>query len=100
MNHLLQVDFPYNGPWNEEMVTAMRELADSIAKEPGLVWKIWTENKDSNHAGGVYLFTDKESAQNYLTMHTQRLQSFGIAPINAMIFEVNQALSLINKAPL
>lgn len=100
MNYLLQVDFPYNGPWNEEMATAMRELAESIAKEPGLVWKIWTENKDSNRAGGVYLFTDKESAQNYLTMHTQRLQSFGIAPVNAMIFEVNQALSLINKAPL
>lgn len=100
MNYLLQVDFPYNGPWNEEMATAMRELAESIAKEPGLVWKIWTENKDSNRAGGVYLFTDEKSAQNYLAMHTQRLQSFGIAPVNAMIFEVNQALSLINKAPL
>ena len=100
MNYLLQVDFPYNGPWHEEMATAMRELAESISKEPGLVWKIWTENKDSNRAGGVYLFTDEKSAQNYLAMHTQRLQSFGIAPVNAMIFEVNQALSLINKAPL
>ena len=33
---LLQVDFPYQGPWGEDMAQAMQGLAQSIAQEPGL----------------------------------------------------------------
>lgn len=57
MDYLLQVDFPYNGPWGAEMTAAMRDLAESIANEPGLKWKIWTENKKLSTAGGIYLFS-------------------------------------------
>lgn len=35
---------------------AMKELADSISQEPGFIWKIWTENQDTQEAGGIYLF--------------------------------------------
>lgn len=100
MDYLLQVDFPYNGPWGAEMTAAMRDLAESIANEPGLKWKIWTENKELSTAGGIYLFTDENSAQAYLTMHTARLKSFGMEPVNAILFEVNAELSAIDKAPL
>ncbi|CAG0976175.1 partial Putative monooxygenase YdhR, partial [Rhodocyclaceae bacterium] len=48
MSTLLYVDFPYPGPWGSEMSEAMQELAQSISKEPGLIWKIWTENKDQS----------------------------------------------------
>lgn len=54
MPYLLQVDFPYPGPWAETMTAAMRELAQSIADEPGLLWKLWTENETTGEAGGVY----------------------------------------------
>ena len=37
---LLQVDFPFTGPWGDEMAAGMKELASSIAQEPGLLWKI------------------------------------------------------------
>ena len=100
MPYLLQVDFPYQGPWGDEMVSAMRSLAESIANEPGLIWKFWTENQATGEAGGVYLFTDLPSAQAYLTMHTQRLKGFGVSVVNGKIFEVNQALSQIDRAPL
>ena len=100
MDYLLQVDFPYNGPWGAEMTAAMRDLAESIANEPGLKWKIWTENKKLSTAGGIYLFIDENSAQAYLTMHTARLKSFGVEPVNAILFEVNAELSAIDKAPL
>jgi hypothetical protein len=33
-------------------------------------------------------------------MHTERLKSFGITPINAKIFDINIPLSLIDRAPL
>ena len=31
MSVLLQVDFPFTGPWGDEMTAAMRGLAESIA---------------------------------------------------------------------
>ena len=58
MNYILQVDFPYTGPWSDEMTASMHDLAHSITEETGLIWKIWTENKDTNEAGGIYLFSN------------------------------------------
>ncbi len=100
MPYLLQVDFPYSGPWGEQMTVAMRELAQSIAGEPGLIWKLWTENATVGEAGGVYLFSDQPSAQAYLDMHTRRLKDFGIPLVNAKIFAVNEVLSRVDRAPL
>lgn len=34
---LVQVNFPFQGPWGDEMAAGMRELAESIAKEPGFM---------------------------------------------------------------
>ena len=100
MSILLQVDFPYQGPWGEAMSEAMKELAKSIAREPGLLWKIWTESRERNEAGGIYLFADRASAEAYLTMHTQRLKSFAVPHVNGKLFEINDTLSAIDRAPL
>jgi hypothetical protein len=97
---LLQVDFPYAGPWGEDMAQAMRGLAESIAQEPGLLWKIWTENRDSGEAGGIYLFADRADAERYLAMHRARLFGFGVPEVHAKLFEVNAPLSAIDRAPL
>jgi hypothetical protein len=108
---VLQVDFPYAGPWGEAMHAQMADLAVSIAGEPGLIWKIWTEQPDSNQAGGIYLFQDQASAQAYLfqdqasaqaylDMHRARLAGFGVPQVNAKLFQVNRPLSLIDRAPL
>lgn len=95
---LLQIDFPYNGPFGKEMTEAFYELANSIAKEKGLISKIWTENKETKEAGGIYIFEDLSSLEAYLEMHTARLQSFGVRDIKSKIFEINEALSKITKA--
>lgn len=100
MKYLLQVDFPYAGPWGAEMTHAMQDLAASIATEKGLVWKIWTEDAASGRAGGVYLFQSREEAQAYLDMHAARLATFGIPEVRGMIFVVNEPLSAIDRAPL
>lgn len=97
---LLQIDFPTNGPFGEEMSAAYKELAQDIATEKGLLWKIWTENEKNREAGGIYLFSDEENANRYLQKHTQRLEGFGVKDIKAKIFDVNGPLSLIDKAPL
>ena len=100
MTYLLQVDFPYAGPWGQAMTEAMEGLAHSIAQEPGLVWKIWTENEAAGEAGGIYLFEDADSAAAYLTMHTARLKGFGIAQVNGKIFAVNEALTQMDRGPI
>ena len=82
------------------MATQMAELAESIAEEPGLIWKIWTENAQDSTAGGIYLFSDEASARAYLQKQQQRLKGFGIPAVTALVFAVNTALSQANHAPL
>lgn len=40
MVHILQVDFPLNGPFGDEMARQFEDLAKSINDEPGFLWKI------------------------------------------------------------
>ncbi len=101
MSHtLLQIDFPFQGPWGDAMTGAFTGLAQDIAAEPGLVWKVWTENAETGRSGGIYVFETAAAAQAYLTKHSARLQSFGITGIEAKTFAVNHGLSAITRATL
>ena len=95
MAYILQVDFPFTGPWGAEMTSAMSGLAQDIAAEPGLIRKIWTENPETQRAGGLYLFETSTAAKAYADKHLPRLESFGISGIVAHQFAVNHALSEI-----
>ena len=92
MTTLLQTDFPSAGPFGAHMSEAYAE--------PGLVWKIWTENATEQTAGGIYLFTDEASAHAYATMHTKRLESFGVTGIRALYFDVNEPLTATTRGPV
>lgn len=100
MTTLLQIDFPFEGPFGEAMAEQLDELAASIAEEPGLIWKIWTENAQEAKAGGIYLFADESSALAYLHKHQERLKGFGIPEVRAQVFAVNTPLSRVTHAPL
>lgn len=100
MKKLLQVDFDFAGPFGEEMADKLRGLAESINNEPGVIWKIWTENPKNQVAGGIYLFEDEASATSYLKMHSARLQKMGVKEVRGQIFDVNTSLTAINKGPV
>lgn len=100
MAKLLQIDFPFSGPFGTEMAEALNELAVSITEEPGFIWKIWTENAFEKTAGGIYLFETEEAAETYLEKHTARLKSLGVDKFHARIFDVNKALSEITCGPV
>jgi Putative mono-oxygenase ydhR len=70
MTTLLVFEFPFSGPWSEEMAGSLRGLAEDIAGEPGLIWKVWTEAPDQGVAGGVYLFEDLKAARAYTAKHS------------------------------
>lgn len=104
MPMLLQIDFldtrPSQVDKQEDKVAALIPLAQSIVETPGLIWKIWTENPETQEAGGIYLFEDEASLDNYLTMHSARLKNMGIEHINAKKFQVNQPLTEITHGKL
>ena len=97
---LVSFTFAYPGPFGDAMSSALEELAKSIAEEPGLVCKIWTENAETQEAGGVYLFDDAETAAAYTTMHTARLAEMGVANPEVKVFDVNLPLTHITGGPV
>src|SRR3954465_5833389 len=97
---LLQIDFPSHGPWGEDLTKMASDLARHLSTTPGMVWKIWTENSRTGDCGGVYLFTDESSVDNFLTEHLPRLESMGFKEVRAKVLDVNEGLSRITRAPL
>jgi Putative mono-oxygenase ydhR len=95
---LVQFDFPFIGPWGTEMTQALSGLAQDIAQEPGLVWKVWTENKAEGRAGGIYVFDSAAAA--YREKHSARLGAFGITGIVAKTFDVNGEISKMTQGPV
>lgn len=100
MSKLLQIDFPFSGPFGDQMTEALKQLAVSITEEPGFIWKIWTENKSMQEAGGIYLFANEDTAKAYLNKHTARLKELGVQKVHAKIFDVNESLSSITNGPI
>jgi hypothetical protein len=90
--------FPSPGPWGKELSEAAHELARDIADEPGLVWKIWLENRDTGHAGGIYLFENAGAAERYREKHERRLAAMGLSGITAYGLSVNTELSALTMA--
>lgn len=100
MATILQVDFPFPGPWGGDAAVALADLANLIDQAPGLRWKIWTENEREGIAGGIYCFDDEASARAYMTEHEARLTAFGITGIRAVFLDVNDGLTSINRGPV
>jgi len=90
--------FPFPGPWGRQLTEATHELAHDIAGEDGLVWKIWLENRDTGHAGGIYLFEDAAAAERYREKHKRRLSAMGHTGVTANAFSVNSELSVLTMA--
>lgn len=100
MTTLVQFDFAFDGPWGDEFTSACRDLAKDIAAEPGLIWKLWGENREARRASGVYLFDTFANAEAYVSKHRPRLAAFGVADPGCSVFSLNLPLSRTTRAPL
>jgi hypothetical protein len=90
--------FPFRGPWGKELTQATHELARDIANEPGLMWKVWLENRETGHAGGIYLFEHAAAAERYREKHERRLSAMGLSGVAVNAFSVNAELSALTLA--
>ena len=90
--------FPFPGPWGNELTEASHGLASDVANDHGLVWKIWLEDRETRHAGGIYLFEDRASAERYREKHEGRLSAMGLTGATANTLSVNTELSVLTMA--
>jgi hypothetical protein len=90
--------FRFHGPWGKDLTEHTHELARDIASEHGLVWKLWLENRETGHAGGIYLFENAAAAERYREKHERRLSAMGLAGVATNAFSVNADLSLLTMA--
>ena len=97
---ILQVNFPMQGPWGDEMASAYGPLAESINDEPGFIWKVWIEDEAAQTAGGIYLFEDRATAAAYAEMHAARMAGFGVTDAEFVISDINEALTSITHGRL
>ncbi|MDR0805740.1 MAG: monooxygenase [Enterobacteriaceae bacterium] len=101
MTVLLQVDFSMPAEMlGENLSNSAIGLAESITQEAGFISKIWTENLAAKEAGGIYLFTDRKSAERYWDMHKKRMATFGVKNANAKIFDINLPLTKITHGKI
>jgi hypothetical protein len=96
---VLIFDFP-NLDFGPDRTEALKPLAEDIAGQPGLLWKIWTESPEEGRAGGVYLFATRAAAEAYHAMHAKRLAARGVTGIEATYRGVNEVLSRMDRAPI
>ena len=67
----------YDGPITDQFLAGTKELAESIAEEPGVIWKIWTVEEGTTHYGSTYLFRNLEQLETCRVDVKKRLNQYG-----------------------
>ena len=63
--HVQIINFQLKGVSESDYVNLCDTLAPGFAAVPGLVSKVWLANSDSGMYGGVYLWHDRQSMENF-----------------------------------
>jgi hypothetical protein len=77
-------------------------VAQAIADVPGLRWKVWLLNEQEMEAGGIYLFADEESLNNYLSgpIVAQIKSMPQLRDVSAKRFDVMDELTEVTRGPV
>ena len=74
--------------------------AENINQLPGFQWKIWLRSADPLRRGGIYLFDTLEQARQWGDSARARLAAAGGSDVEARYFDIDEAPSRVNHAPL
>jgi hypothetical protein len=82
-HQLVHISFPHDGPWGEEMARTFEAHGDRwLSRGPGLLWKVWTQNRYAGRVGATCLFNSDCAADDYLRKQLPKLQGFGLVAPN------------------
>jgi len=98
---MLQLNFNYSVT-KEEYEQAVSPLADKFANVPGLIWKIWILNPEKSEAGGIYLFENQASLDEFLAGSLAKTVTGHPALSNFSVkqFAIMKDITEITRGPL
>ena len=98
---ILKIEFRFDGD-RKSFDDAFKEAAEPIAQTPGLKWKIWLWNDEERIGGGVYLFDDQSSIDEYLNgrIIAGLKTAPAISEAQIGVFDVVEKLTAITKGPV
>ncbi|MCC7209226.1 MAG: YdhR family protein [Anaerolineae bacterium] len=98
---IVQINYSFASS-RAEHTNLVTPAAEPIAAAEGLLWKIWLMNEAAREGGGIYLFTSREAVDAF--MNHPVMAAFAANPaisnISVKIFEPDETLSRITRAPL
>lgn len=100
--NVLIVRFRLQGVDHDTYEKTAGQLAPEIARTPGLVTKWWIDGAETGVYGGVYLFTDQHSIDQYLASSTiVGFLSSGVpVDLQTEILDVMDAATAITAGPV
>ncbi len=98
---ILQVNFRFNVS-RKEYEQTVAPLADDFEKVPGCQWKIWLMNEKDKEAGGLYLFEDEPSLEQFKAspLVAGVLGHPALSDFKMKQFDILEDISAITHAPL
>ena len=82
--HIQVVNFHLNDLSDAEYRALCDKAAPAVADVPGLISKVWLENRSTNTYGGVYTWEDREAMEQY-----RESELFGAVAANPHFAEVS-----------
>ena len=98
---ILQINFKFNVP-RAQYEQAVAQLAEPVAAVPGVLWKVWIMNEAENEAGGITLFANEDTLQDYLDGEIVAgiVSHPALSDFSVKTFDVLHDLSMITRAPI
>ena len=98
---VLQINFKFN-VMRAQYEDAVAQLAEPVAAVTGVLWKVWIMNEAENEAGGIYLFADGDTLQDYLDSEIVAgiVSHPALSDFSVKSFDVLHDLSMVTRAPL
>jgi hypothetical protein len=97
---IIEINFKFKGS-AEEYKAGAEAAVKKFAAVPGLLWKIWLMNEEKKEGGGIYLFADKTSVDNYRNSELFKMISTnpGFADFDVKQFDMLEAVGKMTNAP-
>ena len=63
--HIQVVNFHFNDLSDADFRALCDEVAPAFAEVPGLISKVWLENRSTNTYGGIYTWESRQAMEDY-----------------------------------
>jgi hypothetical protein len=97
---ILQINMKYHIPV-DVLAKAFMDLSKPISEVKGLEWKVWIHNAEKKMAGGIYLFKDEKSVNDYFNgpIVAGIMKNKALSEIDAKVFDILPEHSKVTRGP-